>query len=119
MENLDQVIDTELQLLREEKYKIRLFQIEIVLKIEAEYGVEETMQALRAIPGVTVVSVIGSTYGRDSKSYNSRCKFKFHPKKESTGPSNYIKKVLLPYIRSHDVPGTKIVRILSKPERIS
>jgi len=119
MENLDQVIDTELQLLREEKYKIRLFQVEIALDIKADFGVEETMQALRAIPGVTVVAVIGSTYGRNSESYKSRCKFKFHPKKESTGPSNYIKKVLLPYIRSHDVPGTKIVRILTKPVRIS
>jgi len=121
MDQLDEITDYELNLLKEEigKYKIRLFQIEIVLNIDAEYGVEETMQALRAIPGVTVVSVIGSHYNKDRSTYSSRCRFKFHPKKESTGPTNYVKRVLLPRIRSNDVPGTKINRIAGKPERIS
>ena len=119
MEMIDNIIDCELNLLKEDKYKIRLFQIEIILNIDAEHGVEETMQALRAIPGVTVVTVLGSHFKKHTKSYNSRCRFKFHPKSASTPPIKYVRRILLPYIRSNDVPGTKIIRIASKPERIS
>tara|TARA_Y100000593_G_C4311488_1_gene338595 strand:- start:1024 stop:1383 length:360 start_codon:yes stop_codon:yes gene_type:complete len=110
----------EKRLLKEDKYKIRLFQIEILLKIEARYGVEETMQALRAIPGVTVVTVLGSSFDENNKTYRSHCRFKFHPKKDSTTPESYLKKVLLPYIRGTHVPGTRVLRVISsKPERIS
>ena len=116
---MDQVIDTELELLKEEKYKIRLFQIEMVLGIDADYGVEDISQYLRAIPGITVVTILGSNYNKDSKAYRSHIRFKFHPRKDAIGPSSYVKKVLLPDIRGGKIPGTKIIRIVNKPERIS
>jgi len=119
MEDLDQIIDTEIELLKEEKYKIRLFQIEMVLNIDADYGVEEVSQHLRAIPGVTVITILGSTYNKNNKTYRSHLRCKFHPRKEATGASSYVKKVFLPAVRGGKVPGTKIIRIVNKPERIS
>jgi len=119
MEDLDQIIDTEIELLKEEKYKIRLFQVEMILGIDADYGVEEVSQHLRAIPGVTVITILGSTYNKNNKTYKSHLRFKFHPRKEAIGPASYIKKILLPTLRSGKIPGTKIIRIVNKPERIS
>tara|TARA_R100000808_G_C2125895_1_gene136201 strand:+ start:259 stop:618 length:360 start_codon:yes stop_codon:yes gene_type:complete len=119
MEDMDQIIDTELEILKEEKYKIRLFQIEMILGIDAEYGVEDVSQHLRAIPGITVVTVLGSNYNKNNRTYRSHVRFKFHPKKEAASPASYVKKVLLPAIRGSSIPGTKILRIVNKPERIS
>ena len=66
---IDALIDEKLELLYEEKYKLRIFECELLLRIEAEMGVEETLQDIRSISGVTVVTAMDSLYRRDSSSY--------------------------------------------------
>ena len=59
---LDQIIDDKLQELREEKYKLRTFQTELLIRIDSEFGVEETLQDIRSISGVTVVTALYSLF---------------------------------------------------------
>jgi hypothetical protein len=52
---LDKIIDEKLQQLKEEKYKLRVFETEILLRIDSDYGVEETLQDIRSISGVDLI----------------------------------------------------------------
>ncbi len=65
---LDQIIDDKLKELKEEKYKLRTFQTELLIRIESEYGVEETLQDIRSLGGVTVVTALDSLFRKDSPS---------------------------------------------------
>ena len=111
--NLDNAIAETLEKLREEKYKLRIFQIEILLKIESDYGVEETLQDIRSIGGVTVVTALDSVFRKSSSSYLSHIRVKFHPQKDSTTPQKYVKDHLLPVIRSSEIPGTTVIRMVT------
>jgi len=119
MEILDKVIDNALEALQEEKYKLRTYQIEMLLRIESEFGVEETLQDIRSIGGVTVVTAIDSIFRDNSSSYLSRVRVKFHPAQDSTTAKTFIKDHLLPVIRSTEVPGCRVIRVINQPERIS
>ena len=116
---LDRIIDTKLEKLKEEKYKLRIFQVELLLRIETDYGVEETLQDIRSIAGVTVVSAMNSIYGNEGASYLSRVKIKFHPRLDSTTPETFMKDTLLPAIRGTHIPGTKVIPTSSQPIQIS
>lgn len=116
---LDRIIDTKLEKLKEEKYKLRIFQVELLLRIEAEFGVEETLQDIRSIAGVTVVAAMDSIYRKDGSSYLSHIKIKFHPRLDSVTPKTFLKDNLLPVIRGTEIPGTKVVRVVSQPIQIS
>jgi hypothetical protein len=116
--NLDQIIDEQLELLREEKYKLRIFQVELLLRIDSEFGVEETLQDIRSISGVTVVTALDSLFRKNSASYMSHIRIKFHPHRDSTSPGTYIKDFLLPSLRSNEIPGCKVIRVVSSPEQI-
>jgi hypothetical protein len=119
-ENLiDQIIEEKLEQLQEEKYKLRIFETELLLRIESEYGVEETLQAIRSISGVTVVSALDSLFRKDSKSYMSHIKIKFHPKSDLATAKSFMKDHLLPTIRSQSIPGCKVIRVVNHPEQIS
>lgn len=115
---IDDVIDENLQRLREEKYKLRTFQVMMDLNIDSEYGVEETLQAIRAIQGVTVVTAIDSVYSKQKSGFVSTVKVKFHPARETMTPIKYINKELLPSIRDRSIPGVSLLRVGS-PTRIS
>jgi hypothetical protein len=80
---LDKIIDEKLQQLKEEKYKLRVFETEILLRIDSDYGVEETLQDIRSISGVTVVTALDSLFRKDSGSYLSHVKIKYHPRSDS------------------------------------
>ena len=80
---IDHIIEEKLDLLHEEKYKLRLFQVELLLRIQSETGVEETLQDIRSIGGVTVVTAMDSLFRKSSKSYLSHIRIKFHPQKDS------------------------------------
>jgi hypothetical protein len=68
MENyLDNVIDYHLDLLREEKYKLRQYKVELILSIDSHYGIEESLADIRSIPGVTIVTALHSTYNEVQK----------------------------------------------------
>lgn len=116
---IDRVIEDKLELLQEEKYKLRIFQVELLLKIQSEFGVEETLQDIRSIGGVTVVTALDSLYRRNTSSYLSRIRIKFHPQKDSTGPKTFIVDHLLPVIRSKEIPGCTVIRIATRPKHIA
>ena len=88
---IDRVIEEKLEQLHEEKYKLRIFQVELLLKIDSEYGVEETLQDIRSIGGVTVVTALDSLFRKGLGSYLSKVRIKFHPQKDSTRPITFVK----------------------------
>ena len=116
---LDQIIEEKLEKLHEEKYKLRIFETEILVRIDSDYGVEETLQDIRSISGVTVVTALDSLFRKDSVSYLSHIKIKYHPRSDSVTGKTFMKDHLLPTIRSNEIPGCKVVRIVRQPEQIS
>jgi len=118
MTDLDKVIEETLESLQEERYKLRMYQLELLLKIESEFGVEETLQDIRSIGGVTVVTALDSLFRKSSASYLSQVRIKFHPQKDSTTPKTFVKDHLLPVIRSSEIPGCTVIRIASGIEEI-
>ena len=119
-ENLiDSLIDQKLEQLHEEKYKLRIFEMELLIRIESEYGVEETLQDIRSIGGVTVVTALDSLFRKDSGSYLSHIKIKFHPRADSITAKTFMKDHLLPVIRGTEIPGCKVIRVIKAPEQIS
>jgi hypothetical protein len=115
---IDQIIEDKLELLQEEKYKLRIFQVEVLLKIQSESGVEETLQDIRSIGGVTVVTALDSLYRKNLSSYLSRIRIKFHPQSDLTRPNTFIKDHLLPIIRSGEIPGCTVIRVMTRPEQV-
>ena len=116
---IDQIIKETIQNLKEEKYKLRTFQTEILIRIESEYGVEETLQDIRSISGVTVVTAMDSLFRKDSSSYLSHIKIKYHPRLDSVTGKTFMKDHLLPAIRSNEIPGSKVIRVIKQPIQIS
>tara|TARA_Y100001938_G_C8064730_1_gene419527 strand:+ start:777 stop:1142 length:366 start_codon:yes stop_codon:yes gene_type:complete len=116
---IDRVIEENLEKLHEEKYKLRIFQVELLLKINSEFGVEETLQDIRSIGGVTVVTALDSLFRKGLGSYLSRVKIKFHPQKDSTRPVTFVKDHLLPVIRSSEIPGCAVVRVAASPQQVA
>ena len=115
---IDQIIEEKLEKLHEEKYKLRTFQVELLLRIQSESGVEETLQDIRSIGGVTVVTALDSLFRKNLGSYLSKVRVKFHPQKDSTRAITFVKDHLLPVIRSAEIPGCTVVRVMSSPEQI-
>ena len=119
MENyLDNVIDYHLDILKEEKYKLRQFKVELIISIQSQFGIEETLADIRSVPGVTIVTALDSDYNKQQKKYRSHVRIKFHPRLEGMGAKYFIRKMLLPAIRSRDIPGATVVRMVGRPERI-
>ena len=118
MIDLDTVIEETLESLHEDKYKLRVYQIGLLLKIDSEFGVEETLQDIRSIGGVTVVTAVDSLFRKSTGSYLSQVKIKFHPQKDSTTPKKFVKDHLLPVIRSTEIPGCTVIRVYSGIERL-
>jgi competence CoiA-like predicted nuclease len=118
MNFIDDAIEEGLQALREDKYRLRMYEVEVTVDISSDYGVEETLQDIRSLTGVTVVTAIDSLFRSNKTSYVSQIKIKFHPQLDSTTPERYLTDLLLPSIRNEKiVPGTKIIRY-GKPHRI-
>lgn len=116
MSSLDKKIEEALDILREERYRLRTFQVILKLEIDSDKGVEESMQAIRAIEGVTVVTGLDSSYDDVRATYTSKVKIKFHPNRDTTPPTKYINQTLLPSIRSRNMPGVRYIA-RSEPER--
>lgn len=116
---IDQAIDTLMERLHEEKYKLRTFQTELLIRIDSDYGVEETLQDIRSISGVTVVTAMDSLFRKDSGTYLSHIKIKYHPRSDTITGKTFMKDHLLPTIRSSEIPGCKVIRTVKKPEQIS
>ncbi len=118
MNSIDDTIEEALQVLKEEKYKLRMYQAEFILQISSDYGVEQTLQDIRSLSGVTVVTAINSAYRENKMSYTSELRIKFHPQSESMTAGKYLSDILLPALRNEKIiPGTKVVRV-GKPQEI-
>ena len=115
---LDRVIDHHLDSLKEEKYKLTQYKVELIVSIDSQYGIEETLADIRSIPGVTIVTALESSYNETQKKYASLIRVKFHPRLETMGAKYYIRKVLLPTIRSREIPGATVIRLASRPEQL-
>ena len=116
--NIDNALEEAIEKLHEEKYKLRVYETTMVLKIDSEYGVEETLRDVRSINGVTIVTALDSVFKDVSDAYHSLVRIKFHPPQDTMTPATYMKKILLPTIRSAQIPGTSIVKLVKKPEQI-
>ena len=56
--NLDEIIENELIVLQEEKYKLRTFAIELDVQIDADFGVDQSLQRDTTSPGKYVERIL-------------------------------------------------------------
>jgi hypothetical protein len=100
-------------LLEQTGFETRLFQVVLKLQVDpkAGGGIEQKLNRIRAIQGVTVVG-----HEESRRSYGSRvieAKIKFHPESDISRPSTYVSQTLVPEINSSKlVPGVKVIDIV-------
>ena len=94
-------------------FETRLFQVVLQLRLDpgAGGGIEQKLNRIRAIRGVTVVShqdmdaILGAN--------TIECKVKFHPESDAMRPGTYVTRVLVPAINtSNHVPGVSVSRVV-------
>jgi hypothetical protein len=99
---------------QEEKFQTRMFQISLRLQITkgAGGGIEQKLNRIRAIDGVTVV---GHDEGEKVGGLRViEARVKFHPESDSLRPMSYVQQILVPDINSSRVvPGVKVIEIVS------
>lgn len=102
-------------LLYEEVDKTRLFRIEVKIRLNDAVGggIEQKLNRIRAIEGVTVV---GHEMLPGTGAEVMSAKIKFHPPSNSTRPMTYVREKLVPEINSElpkHVPGAKVIEIVA------
>ena len=83
------------------------------LKISDVQGgsIEQKLNRIRAIRGVTVVSHQESGVTKGSDIIDAR--IKFHPESDAMRPGTYVTQVLIPVINnSRAVPGTRVINVM-------
>jgi hypothetical protein len=94
-------------------FETRLFQVNLRLQLDPEAGggVEQKLNRIRAIQGVTVVG-----HEEGEKVLGRRvieAKVKFHPESDALRPGTFITQVLVPEINSSKhVPGVKVLDVI-------
>jgi hypothetical protein len=94
-------------------FETRLFQVNLKLQLDPEAGggVEQKLNRIRAIQGVTVVG-----HEEGEKLMGRRvieAKVKFHPESDALRPGTFITQVLVPEINSSKhVPGVKVIDVV-------
>ncbi len=102
------------RMLKEEAgFETRLFQINLKIQVDSEIGggIEQKLNRIRAIEGVTVVShdEPQSQMGRQV----IEARIKFHPESDALRPGTYLTQILVPEINSSKlVPGVKVIDII-------
>jgi len=102
-------------LLYEDVDKTRLFRIEVKIRLNDAVGggIEQKLNRIRAIEGVTVV---GHEMLPGPGAEVMSAKIKFHPPSNSTRPMTYVREKLVPEINSElpkHVPGAKVIEIVA------
>ena len=102
-------------LLYEEVDKTRLFRIEVKIRLNDAVGggIEQKLNRIRAIEGVTVV---GHEMLPGTGAEVMSAKIKFHPSSNSTRPMTYVREKLVPEINSElpkHVPGAKVIEVIA------
>ena len=102
------------RLVKEEiSFETRLFQVNLKIQIDPNMGggIEQKLNRIRAIEGVTVVGhdEIDKRSGRST----IEARIKFHPESDALRPGTYVSQVLVPNINSSkQVPGVKVIDIV-------
>jgi hypothetical protein len=102
-------------LLYEDVDKTRLFRIEVKIRLNDTVGggIEQKLNRIRAIEGVTVV---GHEMLPGTGAEVMSAKIKFHPPSNSTRPMTYVREKLVPEINSElpkHVPGAKVIEVVA------
>ena len=102
-------------LLYEDVDKTRLFRIEVKIRLNDAVGggIEQKLNRIRAIEGVTVV---GHEMLPGTGAEVMKAKIKFHPPSNSTRPMTYVREKLVPEINSElpkHVPGAKVIEVVA------
>jgi hypothetical protein len=102
-------------LLYEDVDKTRLFRIEVKIRLNDAVGggIEQKLNRIRAIEGVTVV---GHEMLPGTGAEVMSAKIKFHPPSNSTRPMTYVREKLVPEINSElpkHVPGAKVIEVVA------
>jgi len=108
-------LDVDGDILYENKERIRVFEVELYLKIRA--GVDATLTDIRSIEGVTIVSSSETRGSMATGGYITKAKIKFHPQKEAMTGQSYVKQVLIPTINSRAIPNCYVQRFVPKSLR--
>ena len=98
-----------------EEEKLRIFEVELVIKIRRRAGIDDTLADIRSIPGVTIVSSLASQ--RSGDGFVSTIRVKFHPSKEAMTGQTYVKQILIPTINSREIPGCIVMRYIPRSLR--
>jgi hypothetical protein len=98
------------KLMEQTGFETRLFQVTLRLSVDKDQGggIEQKLNRIRAIEGVTVVSHVegDAIAGKDT----IEAKIKFHPEKDSEQGITYVRRILMPDINSSKhVPGVKVL----------
>ena len=94
-------------------FETRLFQVNLRIQVDPGEGggIEQKLNRIRAIEGVTVVShdELQKQMGRQI----IEARIKFHPESDALRPGTYVSQILVPEINSSKlVPGVKVIDIV-------
>ena len=97
----------------QERFETRLFQVNLRIQIDPKMGggIEQKLNRIRAIEGVTVVAhdEVDKRLGRQVV----EARVKFHPDSDALRPGTYVTQTLVPEINSSKlVPGVKVIDIV-------
>jgi len=100
----------------EEIEKLRVFEVELVIKISRQAGIDDTLADIRSVPGVTIVTPLESN--RSGGGATSTVRIKFHPSKEAMTGQTYVKQILIPTVNSAEIPGCIVLRFVPRSLRL-
>ena len=95
------------------EFETRMFQVNLKIQVDSSIGggIEQKLNRIRAIEGVTVVShdEPQTSIGRET----IEARIKFHPDSDALRPGTYVTQILVPEINSSKlVPGVKVIDIV-------
>ena len=94
-------------------FETRLFQINLKIQVDRDAGggIEQKLNRIRAIEGVTVVSHDDISAGKARQVIEARVKF--HPESDALRAGTYVTQILVPEINSSKlVPGVKVIDVV-------
>jgi hypothetical protein len=102
------------RLLKEQTtFETRLFQVNLKIQVDPNVGggIEQKLNRIRAIEGVTVVGHDDLSAGGQRQVIEARVKF--HPDSDALRPITYVHQTLVPEINSSKlVPGVKVIDVV-------
>jgi len=100
-------------LIKEAEFETRLFQVTLKIQVDRDAGggIEQKLNRIRAIEGVTVVGHedVDPLMGKSV----IEARIKFHPDSDALRPATYVNQILVPEINSSKlVPGVKVIDVV-------